>query len=296
MKNHQYIFVLLLAMAALTATASGQSPLIEEEKQWLEKMSIRFDLQGWPNKTGPVIGGVEAKGFLYQNKPMVQDFPRWTNLKNETVLTRTLLVPSVSLSMELTITKSCETAHEFLFKHLSQLCAAMDTSDNDLRTLPLGRKRLYELGDVCFGISAGKDAGYHTIEMVRNNVVVVIKSRNLGNNKRLTQALFPFAKSVDTLLKEQVKHRNAGVSKRWPQIYDFSVSPGPMNQNSKIPLNIIHSERKDAKLLWEWEVNKGGIIKEDSGYYFYPEGKGPFKITLLLANERGLVKRAQLIF
>jgi len=295
MKTYKNILLIVVCCMACSFVAwADEGGVSLSEKTWRSELAVRFDLSGWQGKAGPVVSGLDANQLKIEKWNMKADHNRWINVDGEAVVIRHFANKDFSLTMDVTVAKSCKNAQNAFFNNLARARTLPYTNGKEL---PYGYVRLDGIGDVCFALPSQDSKGYHTIEFVQNNIVYVLKSRVFSTEKqRVSVDLLEIAKGMDQLVKSQPHYSDWKSSGQWPAVHNLSSSNIKDEKSGLIPLEVITSESKDSSFIKNWEMTAGGIVENNGKIQYYKEGLGPQKLTLMIADKRGLAASASLEF
>ncbi len=284
MRSRITVILILFSIMGLTVLWSDQGNIPDRDKT-IEEYSHRYDVENWPGKDGDVIAGLELESLFTDINTPVIDHDRWIEVNDESVVMRQYTMSDYNLIIEAAVTRTCQTAHQLLFSHL--------TRQNSMKplgppALPFGRIRLVDIGEVCFGLPQhGKDL-FHSIEFVRNNVVILLRTKG-GSSLDLKHV----AMAIDALILSRTAYTDWQSSGLWISIDRLEAGDGQIRSGSAVPLFISINNPGNEPITRTWELSSGGILKEDGRINYYTEGAGWQTITLRVANRSGLAASAR---
>lgn len=252
----------------------------------LGEYADRYGVESWPGKYGSVVAGLSLEDLSTDDTPLVMDHERWLDVDGEKVVNRQYVTADKLVILEVAVARSSRTAHWLLFDFLT---SSRTVKPLEPPALPFGRVRLDGIGDVCFALPQRGQEEFHSIEFVRYNIVVRIRSKG-GESTGLRG----FAEAVDRTILSRPLYRDWQESKLWPSIDRFEASSNQLKVRSIVPLLISITEPRDEHFTMTWEMSAGGILEEKGSVYYYAEGSGPQTLTLLVANRSGLADAARI--
>ncbi len=283
------VLLFFAALGVLCGNAFGQDR--SSEAEWTERLALRYDAAGWPGKAGPVVAGLELDEGLLEKNGLSTDHRIWLAEGDERILLRYFSAPLKRLSAGVGVARSCAAAQKILFGHLARPRAIEPIATP---VLPYGEIRMEGLGDVCFVVPLGDGAGFHSIEFVRHNVVILLRAFD----RKTAKGLKDLAIALDDAIIARPLHKDWLSSNEWPEIVRFDTPRTSVEANSIVPLAVSLSSRfsSGAPLSIDWEMTAGGIIQDGGAFRYHAEGEGAERLILLVADERGLARSAGIEF
>ncbi len=257
-----------------------------ERETRLGEYADRYGVENWPGKYGSVVAGLGLDDISTDEVPLVLDHERWLTVDNERVVVRHYESVDQRFILEMAVTRSCGTAHQLFF---DQLTSPKSMVPLEPPALPFGRVRLDDIGDICFALPQHGEEEFHSIEFVRNNLVVRIRSKG-----RESVGLRDFAESLDHTILSRPRYRDWRNSKLWPSIDRFEASTRQVKARSTTPLSISIADPRNEPFTISWDLSAGGILEEKGGVCYYAEGSGPQTLTLLVVNQSGLAATSRI--
>lgn len=259
----------------------------DAESQYLSKQSLelaikKYDYANWKPKNGGVIPGVViSRDILTQlgdipkvwknDEYRIENIPTepyslviirkyWEEGENKLEVTMSVR-PNFTLAKEYLITKYAST-------HMAHL---------------VDRTPVLDIGEVCFVITGEKQESLSSIDLIRNNVVIMMRAE--GN---LTNSLKDMARKVDEQLKKNDPVPNYFQLKEIPWA-TLSCKQPTIKLGESVPLKLRVKNKNHRELRYFWELSGGGVEKDDKGNFLYYGGDpGQQTITVTVVNELGL--------
>ncbi|MFQ6104826.1 MAG: hypothetical protein ACE5OP_11120 [Candidatus Glassbacteria bacterium] len=272
------IYVFNLAWSAQDAFPAGEETLGE--------FYARYEVDNWPGKNGYVVPGIKLDALFTNDNQLVVDHETWIDMGGERVVMRQLTTGDNHLIVNIAVARTCETAHQILFSHLVR---PKSMQPFEPPALPYGEVRITDIGDVCFGLPQQEKETFHSIEFVRNNIVILLRTK-----LDTTMDARSIAKAIDEVILEQPVYPNWRSSGLWISIDRFEITNVNVKSGSTIPIILSVTDPMNESFIKAWELSAGGILEEDGKISYYAEGSGRQTITLLVANQSGLAASAQI--
>ncbi len=284
MRIKTYLFSLILCIVLSSSSVWAAQPIAPGEQAVQEDLAIRYDVANWDGKGGPIVAGItpgQIPGALDL------DHVRWLDADGKSVLLRQFTMTDHQVTVEVAVTRTCDGAHQVLFDHLAR---PRTMAPLDPPALPYGSIRSDEIGDVCFALP-GHRGGFHAIEFVRHNVVVLLRGEGTGMNHLKVLAL-----AIDKAIVSQPLYRSWETSRAWPSITKFELPETTVKAGATLPVTLEITGSNNGNLMKAWEVSAGGVEEKNGTTVYYAEGSGRQTLTLLVANQRGLAASATIEF
>lgn len=277
-----FLFVCMLAVCAQLLPGQVGIP---DRRADLEELAVRYGLEAWPGKNGPVVAGIKGEELFRSGTPLVRDHEDWLQVDDEWVLVRQFACSDRAFVVDLAVARTCRTAQEVLFSHLTRQSAMKPL---DPPALPCGRVRLRDIGDVCFALPPNGKETFHSVEFVRNNVVVLLKTLDdtAGDLRKI-------AAVIDEHITSQSLFPDWQSTGLWISIDRFEVKDVQVESGSITPILVTITDPRNETVVKAWELSSGGILEENGQVSFNAEGSGRQTITLLVANSSGLAASAR---
>ncbi len=276
------IFFFLLAPIFSGKTAQGLPPELDTLRS---EFANRYGYEVWPGRYGMVVAGIRPEDISIDGIQLDFDHGRWIEVNGEWVWIRQLESKDGKITLDLAIARTCRTAHRLLFDHLVR---PRSMKPFDPPALPYGEIRLDDTGDICFALPQHGREEFHSIEFVRNNIVILLTAR-----REVSVGLKDIAGRIDSLILSRPAYRDWRGSGLWPRVDRFDVPSGEVKSRSMIPLLVSVTDPGNEPFTISWDLSSGGILEEKGSRYYYAEGSGTKTINLLVANRSGLASSAR---